>query len=169
MSYRLFFLCAALACTLTACGGGDAAAGASDAAASYTPPGPGECSMVSNADASAALGMPVTFTPPLPPAVNCNLESEPTTYGSGIITKMEGFDFDTYLGNSFPSATPVEVEGLGDRAVWIVQDMTGDLLVQHGSDIYAVGLTWNQAGASTDAELHRTRAVALARAVLSNV
>ncbi|HEX8386573.1 MAG TPA: hypothetical protein VF576_10330 [Rubricoccaceae bacterium] len=145
--------------TLTACG--DSAASGGSAAS--TTPGPGECPWVSNADASAALGVPVTLTPPdanMPDS--CMLTPEPTTYtGGGMINRWVGQSFESNI-SSYPTQVPVE--GLADQAAWAVQNGTdGRLFFKEGDDLFGIQLMWNAAAAGD----HRARAEALARAILA--
>lgn len=162
---------ALLLAPLAACGGGEAPAtdaSAPTADVTTAPADPGECQMVSNADASAALGMAVTFNPSAHSGDICNMNSEPTTYLVGVIRKRDGMDLETYSGNLYPNATPITVEGLGDGAVWIVDGVFGHLLVQKGEDVITTELLWGQHGADPDPSVHQARAEALARAVLPN-
>lgn len=150
---------ALLLSTLTACGGG------SGGSAAITPPGPGECPWVSNADASAALGVAVTLTPPsanMPDS--CMLTPEPTTYtGGGMINRWPGQSFD-YNISSYPTQVPVD--GLADQAAWALQNGSdGRLFFQEGDDLFGIQLMWNEAAAGD----HQARAEALARAVLAQI
>lgn len=157
---------------LAACGGGEAPAADTSAptadATAAAPADPLACRMVSNADASAALGRPVTFTSRAQFPDACTMNSEPTTYLAGTIGKRDGVNLVTYSGNLYPRATPVTVEGLGDGALWIVDGMDGHLLVQKGEDVISTDLLWGRNASDADPSVHQARAEALARAVLPN-
>lgn len=181
---------ALLLTALSACGheeappSADTSAASTAEAATEAPPSasgdhPEPCSWLSSETATGILGAAVTVSRPAGYTTPCHVESSPFTWG-GTLVVHEGDDLTSAASmrgmtpeNTLDAAASVlgrtlePVDGLGERAGWAVttpdaeRNGNGELLVEQGGRVFSIALR-SSAGSPV-----RAKAVALARAIIS--